>query len=263
MNPENASILGYVLLLVGVALTIIGYVVYLNLRGDKGGANSEDDQDEAQVSELESISDEPEAVSEADDEAPLQETNTSSSDVDDGDEPEEMEEPDEEGDVKGAYEISSMAPKEHELIPAATLFREGVTGQIIVQVGERQYSDIKELKLSKDWDRIKSLSSDLTNWIEERSASEGSRTDREATEHEQTQEAKGSVSDSMIFQINEIINQKVQMMDDEEREIKLVEGDIGSLEVRVGVEKFPIDEVPYENVRELIQEAVTQWENSQ
>jgi hypothetical protein len=52
-------------------------------------------------------------------------------------------------------------------------------------------------------------------------------------------------------------------MDGEEREIKLVEGLIGELEVRVGVEKFPIDEVPYNNVRELIQDAVSQWENSQ
>ena len=52
-------------------------------------------------------------------------------------------------------------------------------------------------------------------------------------------------------------------MQGEEREIKLVEGEVGALEVRVGLEKFPIDDVPYANVRDLIQDAVSQWENSQ
>ena len=52
-------------------------------------------------------------------------------------------------------------------------------------------------------------------------------------------------------------------MDGESRKIELVEGLLGALEVRVGAEKFPIDEVPYENVRDLIQNSVSQWENSQ
>jgi hypothetical protein len=67
----------------------------------------------------------------------------------------------------------------------------------------------------------------------------------------------------MIVQINEIIDKKVATLEGEERDIKLVEGAIGALEVRVGVEKFPIDEVPYANVRDLIQDAVSQWEKSQ
>jgi hypothetical protein len=67
----------------------------------------------------------------------------------------------------------------------------------------------------------------------------------------------------MIAQINQIIEKKVESMDEESREIELVEGLLGALEVRIGNEKFPIDEVPYENVRDLIQNSVSQWENSQ
>ena len=64
-------------------------------------------------------------------------------------------------------ETAIIAPDEPELIPAATLFREGVTGRIVVDVNGRQYFDLESLKNSKDWSRVKSLSTDFTNWIED------------------------------------------------------------------------------------------------
>jgi hypothetical protein len=277
MNPQNAPILGYVLLLVGVSLAIIGYVIYLNIRGEKGeGAESSGDEsraaenrtiensdDDVEVEQQEEVSesyeesdsdgkdDESEGTdmrsSESIEKAVGEDTESLGSDVED-----------EEG--VGPAMVLPDAP---ELIPAATLFREGVSGEIVVQVGENQYTEVNELKNSKDWERIRSLSSDLINWIEDKPSSERSKEDREISVIEQASEAQPLDSNNMIVQINEIINKKVQMMEGEEREIKLVEGLIGELEVRVGVEKFPIDDVPYENVRDLIQDAVSQWEKSQ
>jgi hypothetical protein len=257
-------VLGYVLLIVGVALAIIGYVVYLNIRGEKGeeGAESGDEDLEADDQGAASEEDEESGSNGNDDGSEDADMSSSEDDIEEviNDDAESIDSNVEDEEDEEPVMLETDAP---ELIPAATLLREGVSGRIVIQVGDRQYSEVDALKNSKDWDRIRSLSSDLTDWIEEKSTSDRSKEERESSDIDQTSESRSFDSDSMIVQINEIINKKVQMMDGEEREITLVEGLIGELEVRVGVEKFPIDEVPYNNVRELIQDAVSQWENSQ
>jgi hypothetical protein len=269
MNPENASTLGYVVLLAGIALSVIGYVIYLNLRGDKAGDSSEDSEDEAEIKtdgSVEISSDEFEKEDLDDD--PAAETAMGIVDQDSEEPQEESAEILEEGMESVIIDDEEavptfVVPDEPELIPAATLLREGVSGRIVVKVGDRQYLDIESLKNSKDWSRVRSLSTDLASWIEDKPSSSALQGEREDVDLAPSSDSQASDSDSMIVQINRIINKKVETMEGEEREIKLVEGAIGALEVRVGVEKFPIDEVPYANVRELIQDAVSQWENSQ
>ena len=176
----------------------------------------------------------------------------------------EMESMDPSSDDNNNDENSSIVISDKpELIPAATLFREGVSGRIVVKVGDRQYSDVQSLKNSNDWSRVKSLSSDLIDWIEDKPAPSSEHSKDGKIEQKLFPKGQVSDSDNMIVQINEIIDKKVKTMQGEEREIKLVEGAVGALEVRVGVEKFPIDDVPYANVRDLIQDAVSQWEKSQ
>jgi hypothetical protein len=265
MSPEDASNLGYVVLIVGIALSIIGYVVYLNIRGEKIEDSSQDPENE-----LESNADGSDEISSEDlekmdlDEDPEEQTDLATQVS--GDSQEESTGILEES-IKPADDDESIPsfviPDEPELIPAATLMRESVSGRIVVKVGDRQYSDIETLKNSKDWSRMKSLSTDLADWIEERPPRSALQGDREENKPESSSIRHASDSVSMIVQINEIIDKKVATLEGEERDIKLVEGAIGALEVRVGVEKFPIDEVPYANVRDLIQDAVSQWEKSQ
>ena len=273
MNPESASFLGFVLLLVGIALAIIGYAIYLNLRANKASdspegeedsntANSILDEDSSEISAK--IQDEDSGEGNLANQVLVSPTDP------DADEPQkegaellEMESMDPSIDDNNDEKSSIFIPDEPELIPAAMLFREGVTGRIIVKVGDRQYSDVQSLKNSNDWSRVKSLSSDLLDWIEEKPAPSSEHSTHEKIEQAPFPNRQVSDSDSMIEQINKILDKKVKTMQGEEREIKLVEGEVGALEVRVGLEKFPTDDVPYANVRDLIQDAVSQWENSQ
>lgn len=273
MNPENASFLGFVLLLVGIALAIIGYAIYLNLRADKASDSPEGEEDSNTANSIldeDSSEISAETQDEDSDEGNLANQVLVSPTDPDTDEPQkegpeflEMESMDPSTDDNNDEKSSIVISDKPELIPSATLFREGVTGRIVVKVGDRQYSDVQSLKNSKDWSRVKSLSSDLNDWIEDKPAP--SSEPRKDGKIEQALYPTGQVSDSdsMIVQINEILDKKVKTMQGEEREIKLVEGAVGALEVRVGLEKFPIDDVPYADVRDLIQDAVSQWENSQ
>jgi hypothetical protein len=268
MNPENASVLGYILLLIGVALSIIGYVIYLNIRGDRAEKGSEDSETASIVEDEvpDEVSSDPDAEAMLNTESSEGRGDMDMSDLQET--PEEDLENLKERQETTAPEVDAPKPtirssQEPELIQAAILYREGVTGRIVVQVGDRQYTELEELRNSKDWSRIKSLASDLSDWVEERSGQRGIQETIGEAGPGVSSEAALSASDSMIVQINEIINQKVITIEGEERDIQLVEGLIGEVEVRVGLEKFPIDEVPYDDVRELIQEAVTQWESSQ
>lgn len=262
MGPENASQMGYLLLLVGIALSIIGYVIYINIRGEKGSEASEEVPVEGDSAESKEMS--PDWVESLQGEGGSS-TEPISIEAMASEIPESAQltpaEPDTTAQSEDEIKPALVSPSDPELIPVASLFREGVSGQLVIKVGEKQYSNLETLKHSKDWPRVRSLATDLANWIE---AKPGSQTpSREGSAPAAPVEPSTADSDSMIAQINEIISRKVQSMHEEDREIRLVEGALGALEVRIGVEKYPIDEVPYTNVRDLIQEAVSHWERSQ
>ena len=265
MNPENASMLGYILLLVGIALAFIGYAVYLNIRGEKPsdtveGEASEGKDVEEELSDIdsgESHANLPNADGEPIIDLKIDEVVDRSSDF------LQSEFDDQPIDAEKSTSSFDLIPDDPELIPAATLFREAVTGRIVVKVGDRQYESVDSLKNSKDWPRVQSLSTDLSDWILDKQKPSTIQSQAGKVKTTPSVDGQSSDSDSMIAQINQIIEKKVESMDEERREIELVEGLLGALEVRVGTEKFPIDEVPYENVRDLLQESVSQWENSQ
>jgi len=265
MNPENASMLGYILLLVGIALAFIGYAVYLNIRGEKPSVVVQDEASEGQdvkeeLSDIDSGDSHAELSNAAEEpiiDLKFDEVVDRSSDF------LQSEHDDQPIDAEKSTSSFDLIPDDLELIPAATLFREAVTGRIVVKVGDRQYESVDSLKNSKDWPRVQSLSTDLSDWILDKQKPSTPQNKTGIVKTTPSVDGQSSDPDSMVAQINQIIEKKVESMDEERREIELVEGLLGALEVRVGTEKFPIDEVPYENVRDLIQESVSQWENSQ
>lgn len=265
MNPENASMLGYILLLVGIALAFIGYAVYLNIRGEKPSVVVQDEASEGQdvkeeLSDIDSGDSHAELSNAAEEpiiDLKIDEVVDRSSDF------LQSELDDQPIDAEKSTSSFDLIPDDPELIPAATLFREAVTGRIVVKVGDRQYESVDSLKNSKDWPRVQSLSTDLSDWILDKQKPSTPQNKAGIVKTTPSVDGQSSDPDSMVAQINQIIEKKVESMDEERREIELVEGLLGALEVRVGTEKFPIDEVPYENVRDLIQESVSQWENSQ
>lgn len=263
MSPENASQMGYLLLLVGIALSIIGYVIYINIRGEKGSHGSEEETAHDEPGESTEMS--PDWVESLQGESQPPAESISGDDIIVPMPPEEQPydlEPDAGTQSEDDMKPPTITPGKPELIPVANLFREGVTGRLVIKVGDNQYSELDTLKNSKDWSKVRSLATDLNDWIEARPFSSQTPT-REGSTTASSGESPTSDSGSMIAQINDILSRKVQAMEGEDREIRLVEGLLGALEVRIGVEKFPITEVPYPDVRDLIQEAVSQWERSQ
>ena len=140
-------------------------------------------------------------------------------------------------------------------ITIATLYRDEVTGELIVQVGDRQYLTAAELKLSSDWNRVEYAASDLAEWIS--SQTSGDRIP------EADREQDTSRPQSMIEQINDFLQQKLVESASSLKGVSLIESSEGTVKVLIGVQSYSIDEVPDPEVRQLIHEAVAAWEERQ
>jgi hypothetical protein len=138
------------------------------------------------------------------------------------------------------------------LLPVAALLREDVTGELVVQVGDRVYRRPEELRGSADANRVQSASADLTRWIAGGSSSKPGTVGP-------TREEKAAKSASMIEQINTILEEKLAAGSPLQG-VRLVEGVGGTVRVFVGVNSYPVDEVPDPQVRQLIRLAVAEWE---
>ena len=140
-------------------------------------------------------------------------------------------------------------------ITIATLHRDQVTGELIVQVGDRQYLTAAELKQSSDWNRVEYAASDLAKWIS--SETSGDRIP------EVDREQDASRPQSMIEQINNFLQQKLAESASSLKGVSLIESSEGTVRVLMGVQSYNIDEVPDPEVRQLIHEAVAAWEEEQ
>lgn len=67
--------------------------------------------------------------------------------------------------------------------------------------------------------------------------------------------------ESMVTQVDSILQEKLNLADMKEWAIRLAEIPRRGMVVMVGLEQYNgIDDVPYENVRTIIQESVSEWE---
>jgi hypothetical protein len=133
--------------------------------------------------------------------------------------------------------------------------RDEVTGELIVQVGDREYTSADELKVSADWNRVEYAASDLNKWL--------SRGGLDERIPERDHEKIPQQPTSMIEQINEILQQQLAESPQENQAIRLIEGPGGTVRVLVGVHSYAFDEVPDSDVQKVIREAVAAWEEDQ
>ena len=140
-------------------------------------------------------------------------------------------------------------------ITIATLHRDEVTGELIVQVGDRAYLTAAELRQSSDWNRVEYIASDLAKWIS--SHTSGDRIP------ELDREQVTPRHQSMVEQINNILQQKLVESAGSLKGVSLIESYEGTVRVLIGVQSYSIDEVPDPEVRQLIREAVAAWEEKQ
>ena len=143
-------------------------------------------------------------------------------------------------------------------IQVATLLRDEVTGKLIVQVGDTEFSDPDELRETPYWTRVEFAALDLSKWIEqeeEKTVATASRMRESDTTPVRPQ--------SMIGQINDILQQNIAESGGKYQGVQLIEGPGGSARVMVGVQSYELGEVPDENIQALIRDAVATWEKTQ
>ncbi len=145
-------------------------------------------------------------------------------------------------------------PEPGPRIQVATLLRDEVSGELIVQVGDREYRSADELRESGDWTRVEFAASDLTHWIDQPAVRPYRERDTETETGDRTKPM------SMIEQINAILQEKIEAIGDPHLAVRLIEGLEGNAKVLIGVHSYELGEVPDETISNLIREAVAEWE---
>ncbi|MBM3123252.1 MAG: hypothetical protein FJZ97_13870 [Chloroflexi bacterium] len=137
-------------------------------------------------------------------------------------------------------------------LAVATLLRDEVTGKISVLVGGHEYTSVDELRASRDFTRVEYAAADLAQWL-------GPAAVRERSTERAKEEAKKPLS--MVEQIDAILQRKLAETSGGPRGVRLVEGSGGSLRVFVGVLSYAYEDVPDDEVKRMIREAVAEWES--
>lgn len=153
---------------------------------------------------------------------------------------------------------SPLVAPHPQRIQVATLLRDEVTGKLIVQVGDTEFSDPNELRDSPYWTRVEFAALDLSKWIEQ----EEERTVATAPRMRES-DTTPIRPQSMIEQINDILQQNIAESGGKYQGVQLIEGPGGSARVMVGVQSYELGEVPDESIQALIRNAVATWEKTQ
>jgi hypothetical protein len=131
--------------------------------------------------------------------------------------------------------------------PIATLMRDNRTGKLTLVVGDREYVNPSELKGTNDWFGVEQASRDLTSWL-----SDAQRPEERTRRPPRTK--------SLVDEVNEILEQKLAETGLTNRGVSLVEDRDGSVRVYVGLQGYALEDVPDPEVREVIRQAVSEWE---
>ncbi len=156
--------------------------------------------------------------------------------------------------------IAPPGPAPHDrAIPVAMLLRDEVTGGLIIRVGDREYRAASELLASKDRQRMEYTAADLSRWL---GIDKTTAAPRPAPPEPP---AKAPVPTrrptSMVEQINAILDRKLLEKPQLTRGVRLAELPGGGIKVYIGIDSYnAIDDVPDTEIRQLIREAVAEWE---
>lgn len=261
MTPDNNLVIGVVLIGIALILAFLAYYILTSNRQEE-----EIDEEMEATAEPDVLTDEQETAedeleepspSQDDEEVSIEEAPTPQSQDQAELLPISETELQETTEDEPELEINQLElPKtDRGMIPVATLMRDEVTGELIVQVDDREYTAADELKASEDWNRVEYAAADLNKWLTNAVLDE--------LIPEREREKLPQQPTSMIEQINEILKQQLAEAPEENKAIRLIEGPGGTVRVLVGVHSYAFDEVPDTNVQRVIREAVAAWEENQ
>ena len=239
---DDQLVIGILLIIVGIAIGLIAVAVVLNRREDRIAAESDL---AAAEPDLETDADDDEASDEDD---PISEVDEDEldSEIDDDEPTEETDEPGE------TEEKAPLLPLERQLI--AEIYREEVTGKLIVLSGDQEYLDGKQIENEAERRRLAYAASDLSDWFQGEFEFVGQSAAASSPPQAQS-------PDQMLEEINEILQRSLASTTD--RGIRLFPDGVGGVKVMIGVKSYEIEDVPDDETKDLIRQAVAEWEEGQ
>ncbi|MFV1858174.1 MAG: hypothetical protein ACC647_02355 [Anaerolineales bacterium] len=234
---DNQLMLGILLIIVGIAVSLIAVALVLNRRENRMAAELE----------LESEAEGDEEPSNGEE---VGEQPTPEEDEQGQPSPEGYEE-DPQLEAGKLEALPDETPRERRLV--AEIYREDVTGKLVVRSGDHEYRDGKEIENEAERRRLAYAASDLADWFQGEFGLGG----RPAAASTQPP----SSPDRMLEEINEILQRSLAGTPD--RGVRLVPDTVTGVKVLIGVKSYEIEEVPDEKIKELIRQAVAEWEARQ
>jgi len=248
---------GILLIVVGIAVALIAVALVLNRREGRN------DEDLDQENESERDEESPATVDLAELATSGEMGDVELSTADSADPPTPKEE---EGQEQPIPDVDEEAPKselekietpldetprERRLI--AEIYREDVTGRLVVRSADREYQDGNEIENEAVRRRLAYAASDLADWFQGE-FEPGGRTAATPTQ-------QGSSPNRMLEEINDVLQRS--LANTPERGIRLVPDSSSGVKVLIGVKSYEIEDVPDKKIKGLIRQAVAEWEAGQ
>jgi hypothetical protein len=140
----------------------------------------------------------------------------------------------------------------------ASLLRDKKTGRLLVSINERHYSRAADIDDPEARSRLEYAASDLRRWLATPASSKQASMDTSPLEAD----SMATKPLSMIDAINAIL-ERWAAEGKASKGLRLYEAPDGTARVFVGVNSYEVDKVPDKQTRDLIKEAVAEWEAHQ
>lgn len=249
---DNQLLLGVILIVVGIALALLAYAFILNRREQDDGPQPAPPVEERAPAEQPSMPPAEPPVAHPPAPQPVAPAIAQAATVAPAPSPAPSPAPPLVPPPAPPAPVSTPPMPSRRTLAVATLLRDEVTGKISVLVGGREYTSVDELRASRDYARVEYAAADLVQWL-------GAAAVRERSAERAKDEAKKP--QSMIQEIDAILQRKLAETPGGPRGVRLVEGAGGSLRVFHGVQSYAFEDVPEDEIKRLIREAVSEWES--
>ena len=234
---DDQMMLGILLIIVGIAVALIAVALVLNRRE---GRNPEELDRESEDQEQDAPSDTADLAEQ-----------TTPEEEQEGEPSDELDEEIPQSEAEKLGPPPGGAPRERRLI--AEIYREDVTGRLVVRSGDHEYRDGKDIENEAERRRLAYAASDLADWFQGEFEL-GGRTAASSTQHR-------SSPDRMLEEINEVLQRSLAGKHD--RGVRLIPDVSSGVKVLIGVKSYEIEDVPDKEIKRLIRQAVAEWEAAQ
>ena len=245
MNDQ--LLIGIVLIGVGILLAALAYM-FLGNREPQGGQAKSSKDEEAQ-GELEMIEDIPSREDAPAEPGPEPDSEQAAL-------PPAADAAEDISPEPSSPKAQPSTPARGERIQVAMLLRDEVSGKLIVKIDDVEYEDREALKDSRHWTRVEYAARDLSQWVEAIESKPAIHVDREI-------DIPDVKPKSMIQQIDQILQDRIEASNRPDLAVRLTEGPGGTARVLIGVNSYEIADVPDPEIKTLIREAVATWEATQ